>query len=150
MLRFRRHLILRLEQLERRQLLAADGLAPSFTAFYSEIVNDGTALFNATGFDSSDGITPAMVAWDFGDGSPVAHGSAQAHVFPQVGTYIVTATLTDIDGIHRSQLSVVEVNPFYREIAASYSNGNLLQWTFETLDGLPIYMGIDGSGGQVT
>ena len=70
-------------------------------------------------FDASDssveGINDSFVRyqWNFGDGSPTQQGttSSFAHSFNTVGTYIVTANVTDTEGLWCAISKPVAVKP---------------------------------------
>jgi PKD repeat protein len=132
------------ERLETRELLASDGLAPIISAFSADIVNSGTAFFSMNAVDSSDG-TPASIAWDFGDGSPIDHSPNPTHLYAE-GAYNVFATATDIDNIPITQRAVILVTSFVGGLRASYQDADSLTWTFATTDGSNAFIQFDDGG----
>jgi PKD repeat protein len=48
--------------------------------------------------------------WDFGDGSPVANGKIVTHTYTAEGTYVVTLTVTDGQGLTSSTQETVDVS----------------------------------------
>lgn len=67
--------------------------------------------FDASASFDVDGRIVAYV-WDFdGDGSPDAEGVVVEHVFAEPGTYDVTLTVTDDDGLEGRRTRTVEVLP---------------------------------------
>lgn len=51
-----------------------------------------------SGVDSTAAAGIADYAWDFGDGTGVAHGVAVDHAFAAIGSYVVRLTVTDAAG----------------------------------------------------
>ena len=68
-----------------------------------------TVSFSSAGSsDPDDSI--ASYEWDFGDGSPTSSDASPSHVFAE-GSYTVTLTLTDEEGLTASQQVNVVANP---------------------------------------
>jgi PKD repeat protein len=75
---------------------------------YSGIV--GTPIdFNGAGSSDPDG-TIVSYAWDFGDGG-TATGATPAHTYAVDGTFTVTLTVTDSDGLSDSDATSATINP---------------------------------------
>lgn len=49
-------------------------------------------------------------SWDFGDGSPTAHGCAQPHTYARPGAFTATATVEDSDGFQDSATLSLQVD----------------------------------------
>jgi PKD repeat protein len=91
---------------------APSPVAPTASFFYgpsSGIVADTTLTFDAAPSRASSGpITD--YCWDFGDGSPSAHGQVVTHAYVAEGTYTVTLQVT-AHGLTTSTQETVEVSP---------------------------------------
>jgi len=75
---------------------------------YSEII--GNAMqFDGTGSSDSDG-TIISYEWDFGDGS-TGTGATPMHTYSALGTYTVTLTVTDDDGLTDTDETTATVRP---------------------------------------
>lgn len=101
--------------------------APVASFTYSPIypISNETVTFNASSSYDPDG-TIVSYDWDFGDGT---NGTAMitTHNYTSAGTYNVTLTVTDNDGLTNST------------IASLIVNGNKLIWfLFRDADGYPI------------
>lgn len=69
-------------------------------------VNGLTLEFDASGSSDSDGTVDSY-AWDFGD-SGAGSGPAVAHTFEANGSYTVTLTVTDNDGVSNAFQAVID------------------------------------------
>ncbi|MFC4406579.1 PKD domain-containing protein [Haloarchaeobius iranensis] len=89
----------------------ASGTPPtaSFTASPSSPTTRDTLSVDASGSTDSDG-TIASYEWEFGDGT-TATGQTASHSYGQPGTYTVTLTATDDDGLTDSTTRTVTVRP---------------------------------------
>nr|MDO8116952.1 PKD domain-containing protein [Candidatus Sigynarchaeota archaeon] len=70
------------------------------------IVNRGIAFT----FNGTLGNEPATITWVFGDGSN-ASGSTVAHTYASIGDYLVSVTITDVDGDVDQYTFVLTVKP---------------------------------------
>ncbi len=83
----------------------------SFSNTPSEPLVDQTVTFNASDSTDSDGNIISYT-WDFSDGAPVTEPDPIAyHAFGASGTYNVTLTVTDNDGLTDSTWKTVTVLP---------------------------------------
>ncbi len=64
--------------------------------------------FDGSNSNDPDG-TIVNYVWDFGDGSPVSNGITTTHFYSTVGTYTVTLTVTDNDGLMDSGVAIVTI-----------------------------------------
>ena len=97
----------------------------SFTYSPSDPIANETVTFNASSSDDPDG-TIVSYDWDFRDGIN-GTGMITTHNYTSAGTYNVTLTVTDNDGLTNSTTVSVTVN------------GNKLIWfLFKDADGNPI------------
>jgi trimeric autotransporter adhesin len=102
--------------------------APVTASFDNLSVSDPTAAVNAAPgarfavtvdglgvtFDGSLSVDDAPLTnwvWDFGDGSSATTGPTVAHQFAAAGTYLVTLTVTDSQGVDNSFAMNVSVDP---------------------------------------
>ena len=76
-------------------------------AAFTSTVNDLSASFDADGSDDADGSIESY-AWDFGDGE-TGTGKTATHVYDEAGSYDVTLTVTDDDGLEESVTHQVTV-----------------------------------------
>ncbi len=67
---------------------------------------DATVNFQGQGSDPGGG--PISFSWDFGDGQ-IATGQDLTHSYPRQGTYTVTLTVTDSDGLTATDTCTVTV-----------------------------------------
>jgi PKD repeat protein len=93
------------------------------------IVNE-TVTFDAT-LSTPDGGTIVSYVWDFGDGTPVVNETdpITTHIYTTAGTYNVTLTITNDDGLNdttthaltvylRHDVAVISVDPSPTEVYA--------------------------------
>jgi len=91
------------------------------------IVNE-TVTFNAT-LSTPDGGTIIRYVWGFGDGTPIVNETdpITTHIYTMAGTYAVTLTVTDDDGLNdtataaltvylRRDVAVISVDPSPTEV----------------------------------
>jgi subtilisin family serine protease len=83
------------------------------TASISASPDSGQAplVVNFTGSSNMEGHKPLTYTWDFGDGSPAGSGKSVAHTYALVGTYTVTLTVEDSDGL--TDTDTVQINVDY-------------------------------------
>jgi len=79
----------------------------SFTESAEKVFIDETIIFNASGSYDPDGMIVAYF-WDFGDGTNTTD-IAVSHNYPYKGTYAVTLTVTDDDGMSTSTSAIKTV-----------------------------------------
>lgn len=73
---------------------------PALTLTASASPSSGGAPLSVTLTATAGGGTPPYAySWDFGDGTGAGTGSPLTHVFRQVGTFAVRATVTDSKGV---------------------------------------------------
>ena len=73
-------------------------------------------------------------SWDFGDGSPVSTEINPSHTFPGEGTYEVTLTTTNIEGVERSITQIIALGGIPATFPAVVLNGTFDEFTFNTGD----------------
>lgn len=75
--------------------------APPLAVIEAEVhTANAPARLNFSGASSSDGDGPLTnLRWDFGDGSALVNGSTVEHLFDRAGSYVVTLSVTDGDGL---------------------------------------------------
>ncbi|MET4780339.1 PKD domain-containing protein [Glaciihabitans sp. UYNi722] len=102
----------------------APNVAP--TALFTSNINELAATFDGSASSDTDG-TIATYAWVFGDGS-IGTGATTNHVYAVGGTYTVTLTVTDNEGMTGTvNHSVVAIAPNQAPTAAfSTSAANLV------------------------
>ena len=79
----------------------------SITGPAGDIAEGGSATFDASASVDPNG-TIVSYAWDFGDGS-TGSGASVSHTFAQDGTFTVSVTVTDNDGLTDSATFTVNV-----------------------------------------
>ncbi len=79
----------------------------SFTFLPTEPVVDKSITFNATASKDPDGTVVSYV-WEFGDGTS-DNGTIVEHAYTTAGTYDVTLTVTDDDGLSHTTTKSVTV-----------------------------------------
>jgi len=91
---------------------------PGFTTAPDPVslkADGGLATFEDTSVDDLDGGEVVGWQWDFGDpasgASNVATGPRVTHTYTTVGTFTVTLTVTDDDGLRASVSDVISVEP---------------------------------------
>ncbi|UCD92252.1 MAG: PKD domain-containing protein, partial [Methanobacteriota archaeon] len=72
-------------------------------------VND-LVILNGSGSSDPDGVIVDWM-WDFGDGSPTAHGEIVNHTYTSAGRYTVTLLVTDNDNLTDSDTALITVLP---------------------------------------
>jgi PKD repeat protein len=82
----------------------------SFTYSPTESLVNEAIIFDASESSDTDGTIVSYV-WDFGDDTPVEKhtDSTATHVYTSAGTYNVTLTVTDDDGLSNSFSDVVKI-----------------------------------------
>jgi parallel beta-helix repeat protein len=83
-----------------------------FTYTPPQPIENLPATFNASKSYDPDGIIISY-KWDFGDGTPIVeiNQSITTHTFTKAGTYLVTLTVKDNDGLTNSTSKSVKVVP---------------------------------------
>lgn len=71
--------------------------------------------------DISTQFTTSMIKWDFGDGSYPAYGRLVRHKFPSEGTYNVSLTITDTQGM---SFSLTKKIAFYKPLILIHGYGD--------------------------
>ncbi len=105
------------------------------------LVNE-IVLFDGSGSTDSDG-TIESYAWDFGDAS-TGSGVTPSHAYQSVGTYTVTLTVTDNDGLTSSDTAGITVmKPGSLDVRSTPSRakiyirgvdtGQVTKWTFNNM-----------------
>ena len=91
---------------------------PSFSSGPDPVslsVDGGVATFEDTSADDIDGGTIVSWEWDFGDpasgAANTASGREASHRYAAVGTFTVSLTVTDDDGLSATVRDVVNVEP---------------------------------------
>lgn len=77
------------------------------TASFTSTTHQLTASFDGSGSSDADG-TITSYAWDFGDGT-TGTGATPSHTYAAAGTYNVTLTVTDNDGLTGSVTKAVQI-----------------------------------------
>ncbi len=108
-------------------------------AAFTSSANDLRATFDASGSTDADGSVVGY-AWEFGDGT-TGTGSTAAHTYAAAGTYAVTLTVTDDDGVTDTVTREVTVtaptvfgrDAFGRSAAGGWGSADLGgAWTIPT------------------
>jgi hypothetical protein len=81
---------------------------PAFEILPSQPIVGDTITFNASSSYDSDGSIVSY-SWNFGDGSS-ASGVTVTHSYSQLGTYTVTLTVTDDEGLESTISKVITVS----------------------------------------
>lgn len=78
-------------------ITVGQGVGPtaSFTFSPTAPLPGDRVNFNAVASTAAPGRRIVRYDWDFGDGTPAATGVQTSHTYPNVGTYVVTLTVTD-------------------------------------------------------
>lgn len=94
------------------------------TANIATSISDLTVAVDGSGSTDSDGEVVAY-AWDFGDGGTGSLPSG-AHVYGASGTYTITLTVTDPEGVSSSTTTTVTVTapPVAPPSSGGYTYGN--------------------------
>jgi PKD repeat protein len=71
----------------------------------------GTAPLSVTFTNNSTGVNPLTYDWDFGDGSPHVATKNTSHTYTSQGTFTVTLTVTDADGLSNAGTATISVTP---------------------------------------
>jgi PKD repeat protein len=79
-------------------------------AFLSNPVG-GTAPLTVTFTNNSTGDVPLTYDWDFGDGTPHVTTKNANHTFNSQGTFTVTLTVTDTNGLSNAGTATIIVSP---------------------------------------
>ncbi|HYY92092.1 MAG TPA: PKD domain-containing protein [Candidatus Dormibacteraeota bacterium] len=111
------------------------GMSASFTFTPAPLTVNNTVTFSAT---VHGGTGPYIYSWDFGDGS-TATGASPAHMYDVPGTYNITMTATDNNGLtytYWKQVTVGQTSP------GLFSNG-----LFTILSLLVVGLVVGGGGG---
>ncbi|MBZ5739515.1 PKD domain-containing protein [Nocardioides mangrovi] len=109
--------------------VGGEGNQPPVAAF-SSTTNHLTASFDATG--SSDDSAIASYDWDFGDSTAHGSGATPSHVYASGGTYPVTLTVTDSDGVSRSVSHDVTVSaPTTTTTSTIVPAGSTWSWKYD-------------------
>src|SRR5699024_10953321 len=79
------------------------------TASFSAAVEDLGVTVDAQASSAHGGATLEQYRWDFGDGSPEASGETATHTYAATGTYTVTLTVVDSNGLSSTSTQSVTV-----------------------------------------
>jgi PKD repeat protein len=109
----------------------ASNVAP--TAAFTSSTSQLTASFDASGSTDPDG-TIASATWTFGDGMTGA-GTTTTHTYAQAGTYAVTLTVTDDDGVSAQRTGSVTVTAPPPNVAPMASFTSAVSGLAVTVDG---------------
>jgi PKD repeat protein len=118
------------------------GPAASFTYSPTSPLEGTSVSFDGSSSIPDAGAQITSYVWDFGDGSaPYSSGSTPSvsHTYATDGTYTVTLTVTDSDGLSSTasqQITVVDENPTasFTISAAPYAVGQPVSFTGSGLD----------------
>jgi len=89
-------------------LEAFGGVPPSLTLFTPQI--DGlTVTINGVTMPGMSGTSITRIHWDWGDGYSEDHWFANSHLYPNNGTYIITVTSYQSDGLTTTKARVVSL-----------------------------------------
>ncbi len=99
----------------------------------------------STSFTASQngGTAPYMYSWVFGDGSPTASGSPVNHTYTAPGSYTVTLTVGDADGLSATASHTVSV-------AAGLAIVSVTGTPNPSEEGVPVSFSATTSGGAAT
>jgi PKD repeat protein len=86
-------------------VLSSDEIVVQIDAETNGVAGDNMA-FNSIVYG---GTEPFTYEWDFGDGTPINNQANPLHIFENKGTYTVTLTVTDSNGITDDATTTVEI-----------------------------------------
>ena len=95
-------------------------------AYFTWTSSDLSVMVDASYSNDSDG-TIVSYLWDWGDGTAEETSAAALHDYPLYGTWVVTLTVTDNDGLTDTYAAIVTVSEPPGERSVSWTISNMFE-----------------------